>query len=62
MDSEVNVFDLVGNDGTFDPSPNNNETLDEVEATEVYDYQNLTKYASLGKGVSRGIIALGHLR
>lgn len=61
MDSEVNVFDLAGNDGTFDPSPNNNETLDEVEATEVYDYQNLTKYASLGKGVSRGIIALGAL-
>ena len=61
MESELNEFDLADNNGSFDPSPNNNEVLDEVEATEIYDYQNLTKYASIGKGVSRGIIALGAL-
>ena len=61
MESELNTFQISDNNGSFNPSPSNNETLDEVQAKEVYDYQNLTRYASIGKGISRGIIALGTL-
>lgn len=58
MDEEFNVFDIAGTDGSFNPSPENAPVSDETEAREVYDYQDLTKYAAAGKAVSRGIIGL----
>ena len=58
MDEEFNIFNIEGTDGSFDPSPENAPVSDETEAKEVYDYQDLTRYAAAGKAVSRGIIGL----
>lgn len=58
MDEEFNTFNIDGTDGSFNPSPENTPVSDETEAREVYDYQDLTRYAAAGKAVARGIVGL----
>lgn len=61
MDTEFNTFTTTSLDGDFDPSPDNLALYDEVEANEIYDYKDLTRYASAGKGVAKGIIGVATL-
>lgn len=61
MDTEFNEFPTDSLDRTFNSSPTNIEVSDEVQAREIFDYQHLTKYASVGRTVSKGIIGLASL-